>query len=124
MRRALASLLLVLIGLPLSTPLLLAGPRPELPACCRRGGKHHCEMAAMDNPPAPAAPTIGSLQAKCRFYPKPGALPAYPRAGIFVVWGRIVPADPLHAQVDRLNCRHPRLATRDTERKRGPPAFS
>lgn len=35
-------LLLVAFSLSLISPLLLAGQQKELPACCRRDGKHHC----------------------------------------------------------------------------------
>ena len=41
MRRALASLLLVLWMAGFCLPLLQA--QSQLPACCRRGGKHHCQ---------------------------------------------------------------------------------
>ena len=45
-KRTLASLLLLLIGFPLIGPALFAGNDAEanLPACCRRDGKHHCSM--------------------------------------------------------------------------------
>jgi hypothetical protein len=45
-RRALASLLVALFGFPLIAPLLAASPESQLPACCRRLGKHRCEMAS------------------------------------------------------------------------------
>lgn len=125
MRRALAWLLLVLIGIPLISPLLLADPRPEMPACCRRDGKHHCAMPAPDGESAPAGPAVRGLQAKCQFYPKTGALPANSKAGILAVGCRIVAGYALPVQVDAPECHHPRLAARHAERKRGPPpAFS
>jgi hypothetical protein len=43
MRRSLASLLLVLLVAPCA--LLFVGSRQEVPACCRRGGQHHCTIA-------------------------------------------------------------------------------
>jgi len=46
MRRAPAALLLLVFSLPLIAPLLVSGPdESQLPACCRRDGKHHCAMA-------------------------------------------------------------------------------
>ncbi|MGA2904760.1 MAG: hypothetical protein ABSD98_13075 [Candidatus Korobacteraceae bacterium] len=42
MRRSLASLLLVLLVGTLALPFLQA--QPDVPACCRRGGQHHCAM--------------------------------------------------------------------------------
>ena len=43
MRRLAASLLLVLSCTGLALPMLLARDA-GVPACCRRSGKHHCEM--------------------------------------------------------------------------------
>jgi len=44
MRRSLASLLLVLLVGALALPFLQA--QPDVPACCRRSGQHHCAMPA------------------------------------------------------------------------------
>ena len=47
MRRALAILLVTMFSLPLIAPALTSTPDDsQLPACCRRGGKHHCALAA------------------------------------------------------------------------------
>ncbi|HXE63272.1 MAG TPA: hypothetical protein VN519_07000 [Bryobacteraceae bacterium] len=46
MRRLLASLLLALISLSLVSPVLASATKSEVPACCLRNGKHHCEMGA------------------------------------------------------------------------------
>ena len=46
MRRFFASLLLVLIGLSLVSPMLASSRKSDIPACCLRNGKHHCEMGA------------------------------------------------------------------------------
>jgi hypothetical protein len=45
-RRLLAISLLLLFSFPLVSPLLALSANPEtnLPACCRRDGKHHCQM--------------------------------------------------------------------------------
>lgn len=46
MRRAPAALLLLVFSFPLIAPLFASGPdESQLPACCRRDGKHHCAMA-------------------------------------------------------------------------------
>jgi len=45
MRRAFATLLVLVFSLPLIAPAFASGPDDaQLPACCRRGGKHHCAM--------------------------------------------------------------------------------
>lgn len=46
MRKLIAITLLAVFGLPFITPLMALGSTSEanLPACCRRNGKHHCMM--------------------------------------------------------------------------------
>jgi hypothetical protein len=72
MRRALASLLLVVFSLPLFAPLLVASAVSELPACCLRDGKHRCAMGG-----AAKSGGAGGLhfQAKCPFFPQSRFLP-------------------------------------------------
>ncbi|MFP5235473.1 MAG: hypothetical protein ACLGSD_06200 [Acidobacteriota bacterium] len=47
MRRLLAIALVVLFWLPPVFALLPGAQDASLPACCRRGGAHHCAMAGM-----------------------------------------------------------------------------
>jgi hypothetical protein len=49
-RRLLAILIAILVGLPTITPLFALSTGDDLsrPACCRRDGKHHCMLADMD----------------------------------------------------------------------------
>jgi hypothetical protein len=49
MRRVTASLMLVMFSFPLLATTLFADAFSGLPACCRRGGTHHCEMTAMES---------------------------------------------------------------------------
>ena len=44
MRRALASLLVAIFGFLTTAPAIFADDASNLPACCRRFGKHHCLM--------------------------------------------------------------------------------
>jgi len=47
MRRVLAGLLVGMFGFSLIAPAVFASDADaNLPACCRRGGKHHCAMMA------------------------------------------------------------------------------
>ena len=50
MRKLLSILLLALFGLPFVSPLFALSGDAEgsLPACCRRGGAHHCAMMMGD----------------------------------------------------------------------------
>jgi hypothetical protein len=70
MRRALAILLLCVLGLPLCASALGLGAQAQLPLCCRRGGLHHCvEMAGM-NAPSNATP---SVRMTCPAFPRMAA---------------------------------------------------
>jgi hypothetical protein len=48
LRKLLSIALLVVFGLPFASSLLALSPTSDanLPACCRRHGKHHCSMSA------------------------------------------------------------------------------
>lgn len=74
MRRALALLLLGLFSFSLSSPFLLAD-QPELPACCRRDGKHRCAMADMAaQSDSTQGAGVQAILAKCPLYPKAGTV--------------------------------------------------
>jgi hypothetical protein len=68
MRRALASLLLLLFSVALALPAFASDPESNLPACCRRGGKHECNMHA-----AGGQSGFGLVAANCPLYPVRGA---------------------------------------------------
>jgi hypothetical protein len=121
MRRALALLLLAVIGSPLITSLLFAGARADLPVCCRRDGKHHCAMGGMAATASSQAPSLKSFQPKCPFFPKPGALPADSKFVIEVRGIKIGPVDLVGLQVNHSISAPPRIGRRGAERKRGPP---
>lgn len=80
MRRAFATLLLALFSFSLISPAVLASdPESNLPACCRRGGKHHCAMMAMQS----ESPSGSSLQtARCPSFPVAGAIPGTPAVSL------------------------------------------
>ena len=48
MRRAIAHSLLMIFSWMLIAPLLAPDAGANLPACCRRNGKHHCMMGGME----------------------------------------------------------------------------
>ena len=47
MRRTFASFLLAVISLPPIAASMCEGALSSSPACCRRDGKHHCDVAGM-----------------------------------------------------------------------------
>jgi hypothetical protein len=74
MRRIPAILLVVLYGFSLiSAAWFSPDAGSGLPACCRRDGKHHCEMTASR---AESSPSRVLQTGKCSFYPVGQAAPA------------------------------------------------
>jgi len=69
MRRTLASILAAVVSFPLIAPLLCADSDAQLPACCRRGGKHHCSMMAVGGGHTSPGPAFSAFQPKCPNYP-------------------------------------------------------
>ena len=66
LHRILAILLTAVFSLPLITPLLSASADPQLPACCRKDGKHACAMRKA----APASgPAVSAVKPACPLYP-------------------------------------------------------
>jgi len=67
MRRAIALLLMLVFSSMLIAPLFASDPEANLPACCRRNGKHHCTMQRM--PGTDGSPGFALLREKCPCYP-------------------------------------------------------
>jgi len=67
MRRILAIGLLLLFSSAYVLPMVMSDDEQELPACCRRDGKHHCSM--MDKPSQSGEPAFQTLRAKCPCWP-------------------------------------------------------
>jgi hypothetical protein len=121
MRRALASLLLALLSFPLIAPLLLANTASDLPSCCRRNGKHRCAMADADGPVGtPDTTALMAGQPKCPLFPKAQVVPADSKS---LVNGALRVGAPLllTLTISMPDDHRPRIAFRDSVRKRGPP---
>jgi hypothetical protein len=121
--KAISALLLLLFAW--STPLLAAvasGSFNNLPACCRRNGKHHC---AMDGEAMPVDTTavFAAPHARCPFLPKI-VLPAAGSAHLFtapsngLVYSSIQSHPAVFAQTEA----HYRIACDRSRLKRGPPS--
>jgi hypothetical protein len=119
MRRTLASLLLTLFSLPLLAPALASIPdASQLPACCRRNGKHHCAMnMEVGNIP----PGSSIVSEKCPYSPfghSPFLQPhAFAPIGTLSSFGRAT--GPLSAV--RAAETGYRISADRTRQKRGPP---
>jgi hypothetical protein len=112
MRRLSAILLLGLFGFFLAAPALLADAGSDLPACCRRDGRHHCGRTAPSGP---------SLQAVCGFFAKAGAAPAFSRTpGVPTATAEVAARSGRASKLTESDglCR---LSYSRTHQKRGPP---
>jgi hypothetical protein len=69
MRRAIAHSLLVTFSLLLIAPLFAPDAEANLPACCRRAGKHHCMMRSVETSGSKEA-GFTSVHEKCPCLPE------------------------------------------------------
>jgi hypothetical protein len=127
MRRVPAILLVFLFSFSLIAPTLFVDAESNLPACCRRDGKHHCgmldrDMADLAQTP-PSGPAADALRAKCPLFPSGGAVLPNPEvallatcqpAGISIA-SQI--ASPAQADAGY------RISFNRSHRKRGPPSL-
>lgn len=121
MRRACACLLLLVFSLPLIVPALASVPDDsQLPACCRRDGKHHCTMSMGVNVPS----RYRIAQEKCPFSPFAHTPLLQPHAFALVNPPALAgfPARP--AAVVRTAEAGYRISADRTRHKRGPPFLS
>lgn len=121
MRRVISAWLLLLIGVLFVAPLVAASSEADVPACCRRTGKHHCNEHV--TPPSHGGNQAMAPRMKCpmgaSWVPTFGngtqVLPA--ASGTF--FAAIVVHPAVHAQVESLH----RICCIRTQQKRGPPVF-
>jgi hypothetical protein len=123
-RRLLAISLLLLFALPAISPLLALTTSSDanLPACCRRNGKHHCMMSMEMAQAALNGTQLSAPPMKCPLYPKAintarhDDLSFHTTALIFA--GAIA-----HPAIHRQTEARARVAFDCARQKRGPPAL-
>ncbi len=115
-------LVLTVIGFSLIPSALFAEKTSELPACCRRDGKHHCaSMAAKHTQPPGVA--IAGLRTKCPLFPAGGAVPASGNAvapvaaHVFVAPVAVYPTAAAQTEAQY------RVSFSRSSQKRGPPSL-
>jgi hypothetical protein len=119
MRRAFASLLLVLFSFPLILPALRSDDASNLPACCRRAGQHHCAMPDEGSP----SDGLSSIAPRCPLYPASGAaLVSFVPAALTSGTSAGAPVCVFQA-ASQTSQNIPQIALRGSELKRGPPSF-
>ena len=124
LRRLLSIALLCFFGLQFVVPLLAMGRTPEsrLPACCRRGGDHHCmgmsgqDIALSDISPNPC---FGHLATRCPYAPgtvSHHADPVLPPTGCLATASALA-----HPILAARNASMRRILQDRSRPKRGPP---
>ena len=119
-------LLLAIFGLPLVSPLLAATAVSEtnLPACCRRAGRHHCMISSAERSQFVSKQTeLRSPQEKCPFCPAAIMASHHPQVGLATaetIFAGLVshPAAPIQTESKW------RIARDRSRGKRGPPSLS
>jgi hypothetical protein len=121
MRSALSILLLLLTGFPGAAPLFAPSAEAQLPACCRRDGKHHCMMKMnMQAAGESDRPSFISVGEKCPFFPQQGTTTVHVQAGL-------APAAAVFAELVAHPAFSPqtlakfRISSLRSRQKRGPP---
>ena len=129
MRRLLSISLLLLLVLPIVSPLFAATPsEATLPACCRRNGKHHCSMGTImgtalqqSSSQSPTAQS-STIREKCPYLltvQAPAHLLFTPDEIQAVIHTGILSQPAAHAQTEALL----KISFDRSQHKRGPPAL-
>jgi hypothetical protein len=124
MRRVLALILLAVFSFPLVTPVFAVNADSQLPACCRRDGKHRCAMLSMDlsTDMETQGPAVQATRLKCPYYPATTGSPAKGNVAILknsqaiFAWVAADPAVPALMEAQY------RVDLSRSRQKRGPPA--
>jgi hypothetical protein len=128
-RRLLAILIAILVGLPTVTPLFALSMGDDLsrPACCRRDGKHHCMLADMDMSGASSSNRPGfnapSISERCPYGAKSVPSTSHPDwslATAQAVFAGVVAHPAVTPQTESKR----RISSDRSRQKRGPPAIS
>lgn len=125
LRRLVSILLLAAFGLPFAQSLFALTPKSEanLPACCRRNGKHHCMMSMTERRKMSSdEPQFAPPVEKCPYCP--GALTLGHQTNPFsIATGQIVIVGSVGQSSVVAQTESKRRISRDRSRqKRGPPA--
>ncbi|MFZ0591926.1 MAG: hypothetical protein WAM39_15785, partial [Bryobacteraceae bacterium] len=116
-----ATLLIVLFGFsPISPAVFALDEDSNLPACCRRAGKHHCAKAANQFEPA-SGPAFNA--GRCSQFPAVQAVPANRTATLpgtaRAIFSKLV-SHPASCRQAEAICR---ISYSRTGQKRGPPTI-
>jgi hypothetical protein len=121
MRRVSATLLLALLSVALIAPALCAsGPDTNLPACCRRSGKHHCAVPAATTADS-SGPALGA--GACPNYRLAKIGPAAPAPGVAQSAVTVYSKEAAHRDLDTYSQPFNHSSYSRAGQKRGPPVL-
>jgi len=119
MRRGLAVILATVVSLLLILPAFLGTGEADLPACCRKAGKHHCMHSASET----SSVSFSAIREKCPSYPHSSLLAklqiSSPSLRQTVIAGLMTNPSAAHQAEAGYRISHFR-----SRQKRGPPSFS
>jgi hypothetical protein len=120
-RRVCAILLMALFSFSLISPAVFASDDDSrLPACCRRGGKHHCTMTSS---PSESSSDRAVQAGRCPFFPTGQAVPASRIVSLpgesQAIFAGLISHPACRPQTEAL-CR---ISYSRAGQKRGPPTF-
>jgi len=125
MRRILAISLLAMFLLPTAMPLFALGtkdPDANLPACCRRNGKHHCMMSMEMMQAMLSGTQVRAVPMKCPLFPRTLNTAQHNQLSTraaALIFAELVSHPALHLQTEA----RARVARDCARQKRGPPAL-
>jgi len=124
LRKLLAIALLAVFGMPFASSLLALTPKREanLPACCRRNGRHHCmQSTGHDARLTGDKPGFSAAAERCPFMASPApAVPNHESAGVLpgrAIFAGLMRHPAVYAETPALW----RIHGDRTHQKRGPP---
>jgi len=123
MRRIVTIALLMILSLPLLSPLFAAGGwNSALPACCRRDGKHHCAMSSMQTSTGTdAGHQFSSIQERCPYCPSSIQWFGSHADAPWLSASTTIPFPPSFALSIAQTEAHYRISSERARQKRGPP---
>jgi hypothetical protein len=128
-RRLLAILIALLVGLPTVSPLFALSTGDDLsrPACCRRDGKHHCMLVDMDMSGASSTDRTGfsapSVSERCPYGANSVPTTAHPDWTLDTaqaIFAGVVAHPAVAPQTESKR----RISAERSRHKRGPPTIS
>jgi len=117
MRRLLAITITLLLSFTLAAPLFAIDSNSNLPECCRRTGRHHCDGSMTSS----ADRSFTSIGSRCPAFPKATAAPTLHNFTPAVPRNVATPLFVHPCAPPQTEARY-RIASARSRQKRGPPA--